>query len=62
MLTGSQGVLVVTNGCKSCRQPVLECLDRITGGMAKLPYWVKTLVLDHKLTLFKFSDKVACCY
>jgi hypothetical protein len=51
MFTGLQGMLVVTNECKGHRQVVLECLARMTGGMEKLPERVKTLVLDHKLTL-----------
>jgi hypothetical protein len=51
MLTGLQGMLVMTDGCKGHRQVVLECLARMTGGMKKLPGRVNNLVLDHKLTL-----------
>jgi hypothetical protein len=51
MLTGLQGMPVVTEVGKGHRQVVLECLARMTGGMEKLPDRVKTMVLDHKLTL-----------
>jgi len=44
-------MLVVTHGGNCHRQVVLECLARMTGGMEKLPDRVKTMVLDHKLTL-----------
>ncbi len=51
MPTGLQGMLVVTHGGKGHRQVVLECLARMTGGMEKLSGRVKTMVLEHKLTL-----------
>ena len=44
-------MLVVTYQGKGHMQVVLECLARMTGGMEKLPDRVKTMVLDHKLTL-----------